>query len=113
MASISGITAMLSLRGKIPVSTIVARGALRRQRSTMAFRPLVTSATLSAIVPDAAGTLPTLLVPARITITLGSTPSSSPCCSRQRMCCVLSAPQPKSPAFQPENVAFQWARKSG
>ena len=71
MASISGITAMLSLRGKIPVSTIVARGALRRQRSTMAFRPFVTSATLSAVFPDAAGTLPTLLVPARITITFG------------------------------------------
>ena len=79
----------------------------------MAFKPFVMSATFPAAFSDGAGTLPTLLVPARITITFGFTPSSSPCSSRHRMCCVLSAPQPKSPAFQPENVVFQWARKSG
>src|SRR5262245_59330972 len=36
MRSISGTTAMLSLRGKMPVRMIVALGALRRQRSTSA-----------------------------------------------------------------------------
>jgi hypothetical protein len=71
------------------------------------------AATLSAAAPASAGTLPTLLVPARSTMTFGEIPSSSPCSMRHRMCSIPSAPQPKSAAFQPENVRFQWARKSG
>jgi hypothetical protein len=46
-------------------------------------------------------------------MTLGSTPSSSPFSMRQRMCCVLSPPQPKFAAFQPKKLACQFARNSG
>jgi hypothetical protein len=79
------------------VSTIVAAGALLRQLSTIAVRPRVMSATRAS----SPGSLPTLLVPASSTITFGFTPSSSPFSRRQRMFSVRSAPQPKSPAFQP------------
>ena len=81
MRSISGITAMLSLRGKIAVRMIVASGALRRQTSRIASSPRVMSATLSS----SPGSDPTLLVPASTTMTFGFTPSSSPFSSRQRM----------------------------
>ena len=74
MRAIVGTTAGLSLRGKMAVRTIVAAGAFFRQASTMAARPRVTSATLAS----SPGSLPTLLVPARITMTFGLTPSSSP-----------------------------------
>ena len=78
----------------------MAPGAFFRQRSTIAFRPSVTSATLAS----SPASLPTLLVPARSTMTLGLTPSSSPFSRRQRMFSVRSPPQPKLPAFQPRKV---------
>jgi len=96
----AGITAGLSLRGKIAVRMIFAAGAFLRQRAMSAFMPAV----MSAIFASSAGWMPTLLVPARITMTFGFTPSNSPCSSRQRMCSIRSAPQPKSPAFQPKEV---------
>ena len=49
MRAIVGITAGLSLRGKMAVRMIVAAGAFFRQASTMAFRPRVTSATLAVV----------------------------------------------------------------
>ena len=48
MRSISGITAMLSLRGKIAVRTIVASGAFRRQHGEDSSMPRVMSTTLSS-----------------------------------------------------------------
>ena len=97
IATISGMTAMLSLRGKIAVSTIVAFGALSRHRCTSARRPRVMSSTLAS--PP--GVPPTLFVPASTTMTFGLMPSSSPWSIRQIMFSIRSAPQPKSPAFQP------------
>src|ERR1700687_3604108 len=79
-----GITARLSLRGVIPISTIVALGAFWRQTQRMAFTPRVTSAPLASSL-HAEDSLPTLLVPAIITMTFGLTLSSSPFLSRQRM----------------------------
>ena len=52
---------MLSLRGKIAVSMIVAPGALRRQASTIAFTP---PRDLRDLRRRCAAALPTLLVPA-------------------------------------------------
>jgi hypothetical protein len=109
MRLISGTTAMLTLRGKIPVTMIVALGALLRQRSSNAFNPRVMSATFSSLPSRA----PTLFVPARITMTFGLTPSNSPFSIRHSMCSILSAPQPKSAAFHPKKFVFQLARKSG
>ena len=100
MRSISGITAMLSLRGKIAVRTMVAFGALRRQTSRIASSPRVMFATLSS----SPGSDPTLLVPASTTMTFGCTPSSSPFSSRQRMFSMRSAPQPKLPRVPAEEV---------
>ena len=108
-ALISRVVAGLSLRGKMPVSTIVAFGALARARFTSARRPRVMSATFSS--PP--GTFPTLFVPARMTITFGFTPSSSPFSRRQSMCSIRSAPQPKSAAFHPVKFSLQLARKCG
>jgi hypothetical protein len=104
-----GITAGLSLRGKRATRTIVAAGAFFRHVSTTAWRPRVTSLTLAS----SPGSWPTLLVPARSTMTFGWTPSSSPFSRRQRMFSVRSPPHPKLAAFQPWKVFFQWARKSG
>ena len=112
MRSISGITAMLSLRGKMPVTTIVAAGAFCRQTRTMAVTPRVISATLASSF-SGPGCVPTLFVPARSTMTFGLTPSSSPFSRRHRMFSILSAPQPKSAAFQPKKFCFQLARSSG
>src|SRR5207244_11257188 len=50
------------------------------------------------------------LMPASSTMILGFTPSNSPFSRRQRMFCVRSAPQPKSPAFHPKKLLVQLAR---
>src|SRR5437762_9642809 len=105
------ITAILSLRGVMPISTIVALGAFSRHISRMALSPLVMSATLGSSLPRGA-TVPTLLVPARMTMILGLTFSSSPLVNRQRMFWIVSAPQPKLAAFQPKKFWRQFARKS-
>src|ERR1035437_2785908 len=81
--SIVGITAMLSLRGKMPVTTMVAPGAFVCMTRRIACRPRVMSATLPSS-PPAGARLPTLLVPASRTTILGLTPSSSPLSRRQR-----------------------------
>src|ERR1035438_7792005 len=82
--SIMGSTAMLSFRGKMAVTMMVAPGALERMTSIAVCRPLAMSATLASS-SSAGAPLPTLFVPARRTMIFGSTPSSSPLFSRQRM----------------------------
>jgi len=67
MRLIVGITAMLSLRGKMAVTTIVALGAFSRHRSMIAFRPRAISAALAS----SPGSVPTLFVPASSTMTFG------------------------------------------
>ena len=54
-----------------------------------------------------------LLVPAWITMTLGLTPSSSPCSRRQRMFCVRSAPQPKLRRVPAEEILPPVRQKVG
>jgi hypothetical protein len=59
------------------------------------------------------GSRPTLFVPARMTMTRGLTPSSSPFSRRHRMFSIRSAPHPKSAAFHPKKFARQFASSSG
>ena len=71
------MNAMLSLRGKMPVTMIVALGAFARMTSRIALMPRVISAAFAS--SSSAGViLPTLFVPASRTMTFGLTPSSSP-----------------------------------
>jgi hypothetical protein len=100
---------MLSFLGKMAVRIIVAFDAFCWQMSMIAFRPRAISAT----VCSSRGCVPTLFVPASRTMTLGRTPSSSPCSSRHRMFSVRSAPQPKFAAFHPKKFARQLASSSG
>src|SRR6266404_9166633 len=104
------ITATLSLRGVMPIRTIVALGAFLWQISRIALIPAVMSATLGSPA-DWGEVLPTLLVPATTTMTFGLTLSSSPLFNRQSMFWILLAPQPKFAAFQPKKFWRQFARK--
>src|SRR5882724_8683021 len=105
-----GITNMLSLRGKIPINTIVALGAFRRQTSRIALIPRVMSLILGSSLP-CVELFPTLLAPASRTMILGLTLSNSPLLRRHSMFWVLSPPQPKLAAFQPKKFSCQFSRK--
>src|SRR5260370_36676218 len=87
-----GMTAILSLRGVMPISTILASGALRRQVSKIALMPPMVSSSLESSLPWG-DLLPTLLVPASRMIILGLTLSNSPLLRRHRIFCVVSPPQ--------------------
>ena len=110
--SMTGIKAILSFLGKIPITMIVAAGRLRLDG---AHNRLKTARDIiRARVSITSGrALPTLFVPASNTTTLGLTASNSPFSRRQRMFCVRSAPHPKSAAFQPKKFCFQLASRSG
>jgi hypothetical protein len=73
---IEGITAGLSLRGKIPITMMVALGAFVCMMSSIALIPPVMSATFTRS-PSAGTSLPMLFVPASRTMIFGWTPSSS------------------------------------
>jgi len=97
--------------GTMLMLTVPLRYTLRRRAVVLHNRGLVLGA--AGYGAAVGGTVPTLFVPASTTMIFGLTPSSSPCSSRQRMCCVLSPPHPKSAAFQPKKFCVQFARRSG